>query len=91
LIGKIVGLADGFDAMTSKRTYRNARTVEQALAEIKRGLGTQFDENIGRLFLESDIYQLWDIIIQNGPDFIGIYDSSNFSEYGAAALETLIR
>jgi HD-GYP domain-containing protein (c-di-GMP phosphodiesterase class II) len=90
LIGKIIGLADGFDAMTSKRTYRNARTVEQALAEIKKGLGTQFDEKVGRLFLDSDIYQLWDII-QNGPDFIGIYDSSNFSEYGAAALETLIR
>ncbi len=91
LIGKIIGLADGFDAMTSKRTYRNARTIEQALAEIKKGLGTQFDEKVGRLFLDSDIYQLWDIIIQNGPDFIGIYDSSNFSEYGAAALETLIR
>ena len=91
LIGKIVGLADGFDAMTSKRTYRNARTVEQALAEIKKGLGTQFDQKVGSLFLNSDIYKLWDIIIQNGPEFIGIYDSSNFSEYGAAALETLIR
>ena len=91
LVGKIIGLADGFDAMTSKRTYRNARTVEQALAEIEKGLGTQFDEKVGRVFLDSDIYQLWDIIIQNGPDFIGIYDSSNFSEYGAAALETLIR
>jgi HD-GYP domain-containing protein (c-di-GMP phosphodiesterase class II) len=91
LIGKIVGLADGFDAMTSKRTYRNARTVEQALAEIKKGLGTQFDEKVGEVFLNSDIYQLWDIIIRNGSDFIGIYDSMNFSEYGAAALETLIR
>ena len=91
LIGKIVGLADGFDAMTSKRTYRNARTVEQALAEIKKGLGTQFDEKVGTVFLNSDVYQLWDIIVQNGPDFIGIYGSSNFSEYGTAAVGTLIR
>jgi len=91
LIGKIVGLADGFDAMTSKRTYRNARTVEQALAEIKKGLGTQFDEKVGTVFLNSDVYQLWDIIVQNGPDFTGIYGSSNFSEYGTAAVGTLIR
>ena len=90
LIGKIVGLADGFDAMTSKRTYRNARSVEQALEEIKKGLGTQFDERVARVFLDSDIYRLWDIIIQNGPDFIGIYGSGNFSEYGIAAVGTLI-
>ncbi|MHC4084044.1 MAG: HD-GYP domain-containing protein [Planctomycetota bacterium] len=90
LIGKIVGLADGFDAMTSKRTYRDARSVEQALEEIKKGLGTQFDEKIARVFLDSDIYRLWDIIIQNGPDFIGIYGSGNFSEYGIAAVGTLI-
>ncbi|MFB0525150.1 MAG: HD domain-containing phosphohydrolase, partial [Phycisphaerae bacterium] len=62
LIGKIVGLADSFDAMTSKRAYRDARTVEQALEEIAKGLGTQFDQTIGRVFLDSDVYQLWDII-----------------------------
>jgi HD-GYP domain-containing protein (c-di-GMP phosphodiesterase class II) len=43
LIGKVVGLADSFDAMTSKRTYRDALTVEEAVAEIEKGLGTQFD------------------------------------------------
>jgi HD-GYP domain-containing protein (c-di-GMP phosphodiesterase class II) len=90
LIGKIVGLADGFDAMTSKRTYRNARSVEQALEEIRKGLGTQFDERVAGVFLNSDVYRLWDIIIQNGPDFIGIYGSGNFSEYGIAAVGTLI-
>jgi len=89
LIGKIVGLADGFDAMTSKRTYRDARSVEQALEEIKKGMGTQFDERVARVFLDSDVYRLWDIIIQNGPDFIGMYGGS-FSEYGIAAVGTLI-
>jgi len=88
LTGKIVGLADSFDAMTSKRTYRGAKTVEQALAEIEKGFGTQFDEKIGRVFLESDVYQLWDII----RDAFGeIYRSSNFIEYGTAAVGTLIR
>jgi HD-GYP domain-containing protein (c-di-GMP phosphodiesterase class II) len=91
LIGKIVGLADGFDAMTSKRTYRDAKTVEQALAEITKGLGTQFDEKAGRVFLNSDLYQLCSIVLRKGNDFDGFYSSSHFSEYGAAAVGTLIR
>jgi len=88
LTGKIVGLADSFDAMTSKRTYRDAMTVEQALAEIEKELGAQFDRKVGRAFLDSDVYQLWDII-QNG--FSEIYGSSDSVEYGAAAVGTLIR
>lgn len=88
ITGKIVGLADSFDAMTSKRTYRNAMTVEQALAEIEKGLGTQFDEKIGRLFLESDVYKLWEMI-RDG--FSEVYGSNNSEEYGTAAVGTLIR
>jgi len=88
LTGKIVGLADSFDAMTSKRTYRDAMTVEQALAEIEKGLGTQFDEKLGRVFLDSDVHRLWNII-RDG--FSEIYGNSNCVEYGAAAVGTLIR
>jgi len=88
LTGKIVGLADSFDAMTSKRTYRDALTMEQALAEIEKGLGTQFDEKIGRIFLDSDVSELWDII-RDG--FSENYGSSTSEEYGTAAVGTLIR
>ncbi len=41
--GRIVGLADSFDAMTSSRTYRNAMPLESVIAEIMRCSGTQFD------------------------------------------------
>jgi HD-GYP domain-containing protein (c-di-GMP phosphodiesterase class II) len=87
LTGKIVGLADSFDAMTSKRTYRDAMSVEHALEEIEKGLGTQFDEKVGRIFLDSDVGLLWDII-QNG--FNNIYQNGDSVEYGAAAVGTLI-
>jgi len=87
LIGKIVGLADSFDAMTSRRTYRDAMTVEQAIEQIEKGLGTQFDENVGRIFLNSDIGLLWDII-QNG--FNKIHQNGESVEYGAAAVGMLI-
>jgi HD-GYP domain-containing protein (c-di-GMP phosphodiesterase class II) len=88
LTGKIVGLADSFDAMTSKRTYRDAMTVEQALAEIEKELGAQFDEKLGRVFLESDVYRLWNTI-RDG--FSEIYGSGRSEEYGTAAVGTLIR
>ena len=87
LVGKIVGLADSFDAMTSKRTYRDAMTVQQALAEIEKNLGTQFDEKLGRIFLQSNVYQLWDSI----RDGYGEISRDGTSEYDAAAVETLIR
>ncbi|MHC4456491.1 MAG: HD-GYP domain-containing protein [Planctomycetota bacterium] len=87
LIGKIVGLADSFDAMTSKRTYRGALTLEQTLQEIESNLGTQFDEKVGKLFIKSNVYQLWDVI-QSG--FSEIYGSSALSEYDTVAVETLL-
>jgi HD-GYP domain-containing protein (c-di-GMP phosphodiesterase class II) len=88
LAGKIVQLADSFDAMTSKRTYRDAMSVEHALAEIRKGLGTQFDERIGGLFLESDICHLWAMIQEGGPES---YDAARIADYGTDAIGTLLR
>jgi HD-GYP domain-containing protein (c-di-GMP phosphodiesterase class II) len=88
LIGKIIGLADSFDAMTSKRTYREAMSVGQALAEIERNLGTQFDETVGHAFLNSDVEQLWDIMQDR---FRGVYESGVAADYGAVAVGALIR
>ena len=54
VLGRIVGLADCFDAMTSTRTYRPALPVATALTEIRRFAGTQFDAEIAEAFLASD-------------------------------------
>ena len=40
---RIIAVADAFDSMTSTRSYRQARDVEQALVELDRCVGTQFD------------------------------------------------
>ena len=45
-------LADSFDAMISRRSYKEAMRVDQALEEIRRNLGTQFDPDLGRLFID---------------------------------------
>jgi HD-GYP domain-containing protein (c-di-GMP phosphodiesterase class II) len=52
---RIFSIADAFDAMTSDRTYRNAMPAEEALAELLRNSGTQFDPTAVRAFLS--VYQ----------------------------------
>lgn len=46
LEGKIVTVADVFDALTSKRCYKEAFTVEKAIEIINEGIGTQFDQKV---------------------------------------------
>jgi len=40
---RIIAVSDVFDAMVSDRPYRDGRSVEDALAELRRCAGTQFD------------------------------------------------
>jgi putative nucleotidyltransferase with HDIG domain/PAS domain S-box-containing protein len=46
LQGKIMALADAFDAMTTNRVYHQSLTVQEALQELRRCAGTQFDSNV---------------------------------------------
>jgi response regulator RpfG family c-di-GMP phosphodiesterase len=50
LAGRVVCVADSYDAMRSNRSYRNALSKEQALGELERGAGTQFDTQIVDIF-----------------------------------------
>ncbi len=49
---RLLAVADAFDAMTSNRPYRRALADDEALAEIDRCAGTQFDPELVRAFLE---------------------------------------
>lgn len=49
---RIVALADVFDALVSKRCYKEAFSFEKAFEIIEDSLGTQFSPEIGRVFLE---------------------------------------
>ncbi len=51
--GRIVAVADVYDALTSRRSYKSAWTGEQACEEIVKGSGTQFDADVVRAFLSS--------------------------------------
>ncbi|MFM9146106.1 MAG: HD-GYP domain-containing protein, partial [Phycisphaerales bacterium] len=43
LVGRVVAVADAIDAMTTSRTYRGARPMSEAIAEVVRCAGTHFD------------------------------------------------
>jgi HD-GYP domain-containing protein (c-di-GMP phosphodiesterase class II) len=48
----VVSVADAYDAMTSCRAYRNALSKEEAVAELKKNNGTQFNPKVVEAFLE---------------------------------------
>ena len=52
LEARVLAVADAFDAMTSDRPYSRALDLDEALAEVARCAGTQFDPAIVRVFLE---------------------------------------
>ena len=60
LAGRIMAIADVYDALISRRPYKEAMPHEQAVAIIRDGIGTQFDPVVGAAFLacESDFHDI---------------------------------
>ena len=52
LEARILSVADSYEAMTSDRPYRKALSEDEAVQELKKNAGTQFDPNIVEVFLE---------------------------------------
>ncbi len=49
---RIISIIDAWEAMTAERPYKEALNFDEAIEEIKRNLGTQFDPEIGKMFLQ---------------------------------------
>jgi len=52
LIARIICVADSYDAMTSARSYRRGLSKEEAINELARCSGTQFDPDIARIMIQ---------------------------------------
>jgi HD-GYP domain-containing protein (c-di-GMP phosphodiesterase class II) len=51
--GRLLSVADAFDAMTSARPYRDALDLDGAVAEVERHSGTQFDPTVAGAFVDA--------------------------------------
>ena len=58
--GRLMAVADAYDAITSPRIYKAAQSHDQAVEEIRRCSGTAFDPDIVKIFLqfEKDFYRI---------------------------------
>ncbi len=85
LFGRIIGVADAFDAMTSNRVYRNSMDTDYVMNEMARGRGTQFDPEALDAF-----FRLVDKGIIN-PDAIYAQKSAEIQHADQKAQEELRR
>jgi putative two-component system response regulator len=69
----VVALVDAFDAMTHDRVYRSARSVTDALGEIVRLAGRQFDPDLVPLFVEDVMHGHGGSALSAGADPPGVY------------------
>lgn len=51
-LARVLTVADSFDAMTSNRPYGTRKTYEDAILELKRCSGSQFDPDIAEMFIK---------------------------------------
>ena len=58
MLARIVGLADSFDAMTSNRPYRPMLPLQEAIREVRRNKGTQFDAAVTEAFFRINLSRL---------------------------------
>ena len=57
---RVIAVADAFDSMTSTRSYRGARSVEEAVAELRKCSGMQFDPMLVDAFIAALSCQRWE-------------------------------
>ena len=65
IFGRLIGLADAFDAMSSTRTYRSALNHQIVLEEIRKCRGAQFDPELAEVFVKLDFEPFFDLIAQH--------------------------
>jgi response regulator RpfG family c-di-GMP phosphodiesterase len=53
VVSRVATLADSFDAMTSDRLYRKGLGIDEAIEDIKKNSGSQFDPEISKIFIDS--------------------------------------
>ena len=56
---RVIAVADAFDSMTSTRSYREAKSIDLAIGELRKGAGSQFDPLIVEAFIAALDVEEW--------------------------------
>ncbi len=67
LPGRLICLADSFDAMSSTRTYRRSMSHQTVMQEIQRCAGVQFDPDLARFFVSLDFTPYFQMVERHQP------------------------
>jgi len=90
-IARIISVADAYDAMTSRRSYRDPIPQQNVREEIVKGIGTQFDPDFARImvhFIDMDIeYQMME---REESRELGGKDELIVGEYRSAVSEGIV-
>ena len=78
-LARITAIADSFDAMSSKRSYRNSLPLDVIKEEFRKNKGTQFDPKLADLFLDI-LENHYDEIKEIQEKYTGIEDEDYLSE-----------
>lgn len=78
---RILTVVDSYSAITDERVYKAARTQEEAVLELERNAGTQFDARVVAVFLEMLKQDK-----QHSEEFQGVYQIEEFDPHSPIAL-----
>jgi HD-GYP domain-containing protein (c-di-GMP phosphodiesterase class II) len=75
---RVIAVADAFDCMTSTRSYRSARTVDDALTELQRCAGVQFDPDLVEALRKAVNAHGWEPAVAPAPVEAASVSSAQF-------------
>jgi hypothetical protein len=73
---RVIAVADTFDTITSTRSYRPARSIEEGVEELRRGAGTQFDPDMVEAFIRALAREGWRVPDPITPPDDGVVETT---------------
>ena len=88
--GRILSICDVFDAITSKRHYRNKMEIKDALKIMKDGEDKHFDKNITNAFFSISTYDILNVALSDSDLKIENYDENLLQEFNLEELYAIL-
>lgn len=89
--GRIMAVADVFDAITSKRHYRDRMPMLKVLSILRKDSGSHFDPKIVNIFFEIPFSKIVNIIISTDNDVLSDKELSLFKQYSVEDVHEILK